>query len=299
MTTINIKQKISSEKIKTAVKAVVDGAKTRIDSAEKTIRETKKPEVILAEAKAKADEIKNNANASAAKLKADADKLLAENQAILRNKQNELIAANNALADANAKNSRAQQINGLLKITRDFTRIWWDKGSGGKIDLALYKPLPASGYAILGHTGYPGYGSLKSDFGVLTFKLDNGFIKWKHPVDYERIWKDSGSGADQDGAIWKPIPPPGYVAMGMMASRGHSNKPSLTAMVCIEEKFTYTGKVTKDNLLWKDVGTGADRDVSLWINPQLGTYWSHASHSVPGGSVFRYFDLDKIRAALG
>lgn len=298
MTTIKIKQKIVSGKIKAAVQAVVDKAKTRIDKAEKTIRETKTPDVILAEAKAKAGEIKNNANTAAAKIKSDADKLLADNQAILDAKKNELTAANEVYADAIEKNNRAKLINGLLRTTNDFTRVWWDKGSGGKLDIALYIPDPEKGYAILGHTGYPGYGKLKSDFGVITFKLDNGFIKWKHPVDYERVWKDSGSGADQDGAIWKPVPPEGYVAMGMMASRGHNNKPSRNAMVCIEERFTYTAAVNKDHLLWTDVGTGADRDVSLWLNPQLGTFWSHASHSVPKGKVMRLFDLEKIKAAL-
>jgi hypothetical protein len=231
-------------------------------------------------------------------MKADANKQLADNQAALLAKQNELKAANNALNDANARNSSAQQIKGLLRMTNDFTRVWWDKGSGGKLDLALYIPDPAKGYAILGHTGFPGYGKLKSDFGVITFKLDNGFIKWEYPLDYERVWKDSGSGADQDGAIWKPIPPPGYVAMGMMASRGHNNKPSRKAMVCIEVGFTYAAEIVKENLLWKDVGTGADRNVSLWFNPQLGTFWSHASHSIPKGKVMRFFDLEKIQAAL-
>ncbi|MCA6363962.1 MAG: Vps62-related protein [Bacteroidetes bacterium] len=298
MTTIIIKQKISSPKVKAEVKNVVDAAKLRIDKAEKITRETQKPEAIIEQAKQKASEIEAKALLQATKVKADAEKILIENEALLASKKNELKAAETELLKAKEKQERTSQINGLLQLTNDLTRVWWDKGSGAKGSISLYIPDPEKGYAILGHTGYPSYKAPKSSFGVITFNTKNSFIKWKHPVDYERVWKDSGSGADQDGAIWRPIPPSGYVAMGMMASRGHSNKPSEKAMVCIEKKFTKAIKADKSCLLWNDKGSGADRNVSLWFNSQLGTFWAHASHRVPSGEVIHVFDMEMIEKTL-
>lgn len=296
---IIVNKKINAPKIIQQVSTVVEKTAERIHAAEKIIRETKTPEQILAEAQAKAAEIKRKADADAAKIKSDAEKNLAEKNAALAEKQAKLQQLNADLEKEKAKKERAAQITGLLKLTNSFTKIWTDKGSGASLDVTFYKPNAASGYRLLGDTAYPSYKALDAAYGVMTFNINNKLIKWAHPRDYERVWKDSGSGADWDGAVWKPIPPSAdFVAMGMRISRGHSNKPSLTEMVCIEKRFTKAIPVEDKDLVWNDKKSGADRDVSIWYNKQLGTYWSHASHARPSGNVMYIFDLDKIQAEL-
>jgi hypothetical protein len=62
------------------------------------------------------------------------------------------------------------------------------------------------------------------------------------PTDYAQVWNDSGTGSTDDGSIWKPIPPSGYVAMGLVAQSGY-NKPSLDDVVCVREDLTTPGEV--------------------------------------------------------
>jgi len=58
------------------------------------------------------------------------------------------------------------------------------------------------------------------------------------PLRFEQVWADSGIRAFRKGkrqgsvAFWKPVPPPGYVAVGHVATPGHS-PPPVTAVVCL------------------------------------------------------------------
>lgn len=47
-----------------------------------------------------------------------------------------------------------------------------------------------------------------------------------YPTAYTRVWAGAG------GAIWRPVPPPGYVAAGDLFMAGEG-EPELSAMVCV------------------------------------------------------------------
>jgi hypothetical protein len=44
------------------------------------------------------------------------------------------------------------------------------------------------------------------------FPIDKSLVA--PPVGFSKVWDDQGSGKKLDYAIWNPIPPPDYVAMG-------------------------------------------------------------------------------------
>ena len=81
-------------------------------------------------------------------------------------------------------------------------------------------------------------------------------------TDTERIWKDSGSGADKDISSYRAIEPVDYFSLGDIGVPTHS-KPS----------FSILAKAKKDDVLaaptgyrqrWNDKGSGADKDVALY-----------------------------------
>ena len=48
--------------------------------------------------------------------------------------------------------------------------------------------------------------------------------------EYDEVWNDSGSGAEQDVSVWRPRVPPGCHLIGMTAKNGHS-RPTFSTLV--------------------------------------------------------------------
>ena len=183
--------------------------------------------------------------------------------------------------------------NGLaITFTDKFEFVWNDKGSGGDQDGGFWKPVPPAGYYALGSLGCSNYNDPNGNKAVIVVKEVDSSGALAAPVDYERIWKDSGSGANLDGSFWNPVAPEGYVALGVVAMAGHSNKPSLDAIRCVRADLTANAKI--GNRVWQDKGTGADVDFGSWevappdapntpgmayLTP--GTFVGVTSHSAP------------------
>jgi hypothetical protein len=138
---------------------------------------------------------------------------------------------------------------------------WNDRGSGGDYDGSYYHPLPPDNFYALGSLGFSGYYNPNGILGVMVVRAKEGSDALAHPLDYTWVYHDVGSGADDDGSFWTPVPPDGYKAMGLVAQRGWS-KPAVTDVVCVREDLTVPG--APGAFIWIDQGTGADYYFGSW-----------------------------------
>lgn len=147
--------------------------------------------------------------------------------------------------------------NLLINFTSEFTPLWNDQGSGSVRSASFWRPVPSSdflaGYFPLGDLAVPGHDNINKRNIVAVVKEgeppgSEALVKDKalsQPDDYELVWKDSGSGAYANGSIWRPIPPEGYVAMGLVCGTGH-DKPSRNAIRCVRADLiiaSYVGEL--------------------------------------------------------
>lgn len=196
--------------------------------------------------------------------------------------------------------------NLLINFTTEFHRIWDSKGSSSKPG-SFWRPTPAPdtlpGYFPLGDFATPGFDNINGNTIVAVVcegsAEDSDPLKGKAlsaPEDFERVWKDSSSGADADCTIWRPIPPAGYVALGMVCSNGR-DKPLPNTVRCVREDLVVASSVS--NRIWSDSGSGAKQDFSAWaIEPPSaeageiyfspGTFISVNSHSRPAANTIVY-----------
>lgn len=159
--------------------------------------------------------------------------------------------------------------NLLINFTTEFQRIYSTKGS--LADLAsFWRPIPAPdllpGYFPLGDLAV----SADSDINgkrVMAVVCEGDMPNIEsptqkalnRPADFEQVWKSSGSAPQ--GAIWRPIAPEGYVALGLVCSNGHE-KPSRNAVRCVRADLVIAARAA--DLLWSDRGRGAEQDFSVW-----------------------------------
>lgn len=80
-------------------------------------------------------------------------------------------------------------------------------------------------------------------------------------------WNDSGSGADLDGAFYRPVAPAGWFLLGGFA-QGNYNPPIGPSLIVQVEDDNPANPILKPptdyTLIWADHGSGAHMDGSIW-----------------------------------
>ncbi len=161
----------------------------------------------------------------------------------------------------------------ILAFTSQFEHRWSDTGSGAVQDVSFYHPVPPTGFHALGSICI---GNSRDSYdpndkiAVLCVKAVED-VEYKPSLvraeKFQCIWNDAGSRAFKDGSCWRPIAPPGYVALGDVFVEGYA-APSLHDVMCVAEELVVRGSIGE--CIWTDRGSGADRDFGAWrIDPSL------------------------------
>ena len=176
-----------------------------------------------------------------------------------------------------------------VSTVSNYNLEWKDKGSGADMDGAFYDPLVPAGWYMVGSYGQGNYANpVGPSFIIQVTNDDADNPVLAAPTGFDLIWKDSGSGADKDGSFWRPIAPAGYVALGHVATRGHGS-PNVPDYRCLRADLASQGRV--GTLIWRDKGSGADKDVAIWqIMDSNGlptnTFISQGDYDKPESTVF-------------
>lgn len=189
--------------------------------------------------------------------------------------------------------------NLLINFTTEFNRVL-DTRTLRSSTAGFWRPAPAPdvlpGYfpvgdlVVTGDTNINGLrvAAVVRESGLPSADSSKGNAL-SRPEDFERIWTDEGSGSATDTSIWRPIPPAGYVAMGLVCSNDLI-KPTLNAVRCVRADLVITSNV--GDLIWNDEGSGATENFSAWsIEPPTaaageiylapGTFFGVRSHLKP------------------
>ena len=189
-------------------------------------------------------------------------------------------AQSTAALQGNSGNQYAQASGVVVDFISNYSKVWNDNGSGAQRNVAFWRPEPANGWYRVGHHIAVGYGQPLTATMVVRAK-SNGNVLAK-PVDFQLIWNDAGSGAAQDGSVWRIICPNGYSALGNVTSGSHQ-KPAIDEVMCVHQSALAPGR--PGSVIWTDVGSGAQLDFGSWnINTSgtavtRGLFHSAASHS--------------------
>lgn len=97
---------------------------------------------------------------------------------------------------------------------------------------------------------------------VATLAINSGLVAF--PTGYDLVWSGSDS---QEFAIWRPLPPPGYVALGCVAGR-RTVPPPPAVVGCVAARAVVDARLGECLLLaergdlWAVQNTAATFDVS-------------------------------------
>ncbi|ELR19508.1 zinc finger, C3HC4 type (RING finger) domain containing protein [Acanthamoeba castellanii str. Neff] len=156
----------------------------------------------------------------------------------------------------------------LVQSVDAFKCVWMDQGTGSKMDGSVFRPLTPEGtrtrWSPVGYFFRPRHSEAlreKVEVFALAEKVPNGTYL-RPPTDFELIWNDKKTGAKRHCSIWRPIPPPGFVALGYVVTP-HHNKPTLEAITCVHHSCVRACSVSPTRN-WSDAGSGGAYDVTVW-----------------------------------
>lgn len=88
----------------------------------------------------------------------------------------------------------------------------------------------------------------------------------KPPIDYIWKWNSWGSRMPWFSTMWTPIPPPGYVCLGDVMTKGWGKPPTNdnAPIRCIPARYVQAIPNSGNVLIWNDRGSGADNDGSIF-----------------------------------
>lgn len=167
-----------------------------------------------------------------------------------------------------------------IAFVTEFLKMYEDRGTGGKLDLSIWRPELPQGFFALGYYAQASYYTPRVSMAVVK-PIDKTALAY--PIDFRYVWDDKGSGGAQDVSIWEPVPPLGYKALGSVISLSY-NRPALDSVMCVREDLVAAGQVGE--FIYNDSGTGSKKDLSLWkirstSNDYLptGSFCGHTAHS--------------------
>jgi hypothetical protein len=192
----------------------------------------------------------------------------------------------NTLLDGNGLSSEFFYIE-MKEVDASNGKIWDDGGTGADASVAFWKANPSPGFFALGHF-VTNFHDINREEGrqppvALTLKPKPGFEDLlKEPTGVEKVWDDAGSGGTYGGCyIWRMTCPDGYVALGDIVTDSEqvnksdfrcikktavNAKGETVSLVSNAKYMNLAGEgQTEPKALWTDSGSGADKDVAIWL----------------------------------
>jgi len=155
----------------------------------------------------------------------------------------------------------------LISFTTEFDLLWNDKGSGALKSASFWRPNTSADalntFSSLGDVVFEGYRTINNRKVVaVVSEADkvNG-TALRAPTDFKLVWQNSGKKVRSEVSVWRPIPPEGYVTMGMVCCVGY-DKPSVTTVRCVRADLVVDAYI--GNPIWNDKGSGSRMDFSTW-----------------------------------
>lgn len=186
----------------------------------------------------------------------------------------------------------------LLKCSH-FDRIWVNTECTYGQRISIWKPRAPPGFAILSH--FITSGEAPPSQAVMAIR--NIYHRAKKPLSFDLVYvlhnlkssilSETTTKRDMDKGcfIWKPVAPPGYVAVGCIAKIGPT-PPPLSAVYCVRSDLVTSASIN-DCVLYAPSHSDVEKGFSIWrIENVAGSFFAHQSIEPPARSEI--YDLRDI-----
>ncbi|XP_073111690.1 uncharacterized protein [Elaeis guineensis] len=182
------------------------------------------------------------------------------------------IPQDNAINDAHAcrlERSALLTSGRLFQAVASFKLIWWNQGTTSRKKLSIWRPVVPHGMVYLGDLAVQGYEPPNSAI-VLHDTGDDTILKT--PQDFQLVGHIKKHRGVESISFWLPQAPPGFVALGCVASKGSLKHDEFGPLRCIRSDMV-TGDQFAEESIWDTSDSKVSGPFSLWsVGTELGTF---------------------------
>ena len=164
-------------------------------------------------------------------------------------------------------------------ITSQFRKVWDDNGSGTPGDVTIFEPQPTggSGFYYVGHYAQGDHNDPAGAALLLKEVAGSGTPLLAAPIGFKKVWDTDGSKAST-AAFWYPVPPDGYVSLGVVVT-ANKNTPTASTfplLRCVRMDWATYG--TSGIQVWNDDGSGASKDLAIYAVGTPGCFTTQGNY---------------------
>lgn len=192
--------------------------------------------------------------------------------------------------EAQAQRKAAKSRSTNCPKTIDFRRVWTDAGALSKSKgVSVWRPVAPPGYVIMGDCFMQGLDP-PSSVHVVKGTMESDSLQQPivlPPLSYSILWHDGNPKVDLRASFWKPDPPKGYVAMGVVVGIG--KLPPKADVFCLREDAAMPAFVPRRPLWIIRKEDQIVSPISVWgIDEQIGSFAVDPSDRVsPPEQIYR------------
>ncbi|XP_065619172.1 uncharacterized protein LOC112023786 [Quercus suber] len=157
-----------------------------------------------------------------------------------------------------------------FEAVASFRLIWWNQGSYSRKKLSIWRPVVPQGMLYFGDIAVKGY-EPPNNCIVLHDSGDEELFK--APLSFQLVGQIKKQRGMDNISFWLPQPPPGYVSLGCIASKGPPKQNEFSTLRCMRSDM-----VTGDQFLEESIWDTSDakftsEPFSIWVvDNELGTF---------------------------
>lgn len=166
-----------------------------------------------------------------------------------------------------------------IGFTSSFGYLWDDKKSRADTDASMWRPQAQDHFYPLGDFAQRGYDD-PSGNAVVAVVRGTRDDTLRPPTGFTKLW-DSHFGilfGLDVGSFWRPIPPDGYVALGLVCSPSLDDPPSTDVVRCVRKDLVVSAFA--GDVAWSTAGSGGFPPL-----PAFST-WSVQAQTAPAGHAY-------------
>lgn len=157
----------------------------------------------------------------------------------------------------------------LFEAVASFKLIWSNNGMSSPKKLSIWRPMLSEGMFYFGDIAVNGYEPPNSAV-VLRNSGDDTFLR--APEGYQLVGRIKKHRGTEGVSFWFPQAPPGFVALGCVASKSSPAKEDLHFLRCIRSDMVKGGQFSEESV-WDSSGARTSESFSLWtVDNDVGTF---------------------------
>ncbi|PNT67930.1 hypothetical protein BRADI_3g33740v3 [Brachypodium distachyon] len=157
----------------------------------------------------------------------------------------------------------------LFEAVASFKLVWSNNGMSAPKKLSIWRPMMSEGMFYFGDIALNGYEPPNSAV-VLRDTGEDTFLR--APEHYKLVGQIKKHRGRDGISFYYPQAPPGFVALGCVASKSSPTKEDFSMLRCIRSDMVTGGQFSEESI-WDSSGARTSESFSLWtVDDDAGTF---------------------------